>query len=54
MDWILPADPEHCAFSTFSSLTELLLLALGEEWERRKELLGSGSGTHEVRVEVLM
>lgn len=48
------ADPEHCGLSTFPSLTELLLLALGEEWGRRKELLGSGSGTHEIRGEVLM
>lgn len=54
MDWILLADPEHCGFSTFPSLTELLLLALGEEWGRRKELFGSSSGTHEVRGEVLM
>lgn len=54
MDWILPADPERCGFSTFPSLTGLLLLALGEEWGRRKELLGSGSGTREVTGEVLM
>lgn len=54
MDWILLADPERCGLSTFPSLTELLLLALGEEWGRRKELLGSGSGTHEIRGEVLM